>query len=184
MLVLGHAATATVAARWVNEKVDLRWIVFFGILADLVDKPIGLILFRQTLNNGRVYFHSILVNLLVMTVLIVLRKPLVYSLVLWVHQFCDLMWARPWVALWPLKGSLGYRDLPLNEWVYSVLGPYNVTTELAGGVFFTWLVFRYRLYVGARLRYFLSTGRLPSSARAASATPAQTQCWEVLPRGG
>jgi hypothetical protein len=179
MLVLGHAATAMVATRWVSEKVDLRWVVFFGILADLVDKPLGLILFRQTLNNGRVYFHSILVNLLVMTVLIIVRKPLVYSLALWVHQFCDLMWARPWVALWPLKGALGYRDLPLDEWVYSVFGPYNVTTEIAGFVFFAWLVFRYRLYVGGRLQYLLSTGRLSPTGQAVTASPTQARCWEV-----
>ena len=164
MLVLGHAATATIAGRWVSETTDLRWIVFFGVLADLVDKPLGLVLFRETLNNGRVYFHSLLVNLALTLVLLALRKPIVYSLVLWLHQCCDLMWTRPWVALWPFKGALGYRDLPLGEWVYSVFSPYNVTTEIAGLLFFAWFFFYHGFHDVSRLRSFLATGKLPSVA--------------------
>jgi inner membrane protein len=170
MLILGHAAGAAAAARWVNEEVDLRWVVTFAVLADLVDKPIGLVIFRETLNNGRVYFHSILVNLLVMLVLLILGKPLVYSLALWIHQLSDLMWTRPWVALWPFTGAFGYRDLPIEEWVHSAFGPYNITTEIAGLCFFTWLVFRYRLHEGRRLRYVLMSGRLPSPGSDTSPT--------------
>ncbi len=161
MLVLGHAMTAAVAARWLSEKADLRWVVFFALLADLVDKPIGLILFRETINNGRVYFHSLLVNLILTLILVLARKPLVYPLALWLHQFCDLMWDRPWVALWPWTGKFGYRDLPLDEWVYSALNPYNVTTEALGLMVFILIVIRYRLYEKRILHAWFGSGRLP-----------------------
>jgi hypothetical protein len=161
MLVFGHATTAALAAGWASQKVDLRWVIFFGLLADVVDKPIGLVIFRETLNNGRVYFHSLLINLVLTAVLLMLRQPLVYPLALWIHQFCDLMWTRPWVALWPLSGAFGYRELPLEQWVYSALSPYNVTTEVAGVAVLAWTVVRYRLHHGARLRAWFRCGRLP-----------------------
>lgn len=161
MLILGHAMTGTVAARWFSEKADLRWVIFFSLLADLVDKPVGLILFRETINNGRVYFHSLLVNLILTLMLVLARKPLVYPLVLWIHQLCDLMWDRPWVALWPWTGTFGYRDLPLDQWVSSALNPYNVTTEALGLMIFIFIVYRYRLYEKPVLRAWLDSGRLP-----------------------
>ena len=160
MLVFGHIASATLPARWAMARADLRWVVFFALLADLIDKPLGLVIFRETLNNGRVYFHSLLVNLIITLVLVLWRKPLVYVLALWLHQLCDLMWMRPWVALWPFTGTFGYRDLPLENWVYSVLNPYNLTTEAIGLAVTLWMVHRFRLYDRRRLRAWLRTGRL------------------------
>ncbi len=143
MLLLGHVAAGTVVARWANEKADLRWIIFLSLLPDLIDKPLGLIIFRETINNGRVFFRSLLVNILLTFLLILWRRPLVYPLILWVHQFCDLMWTRPWVALWPLTGSFSYRNLPLAEWGYQVLNPYNVISEIVGMIVLLFLVVRH-----------------------------------------
>jgi len=163
MLVFGHIASAVLPTRWAMAKADLRWVIFFALLADLIDKPLGLVIFRETLNNGRVYFHSLLVNLLVMLVLVLWRKPLIYVLALWIHQLCDRMWMRPWVALWPFTGTFGYRDLPLENWVYSVLNPYNLTTEAIGLAITAWAVIRFRLYDRHRLRAWFRTGRLETS---------------------
>ena len=102
--------------------------------------------------------HSLLVNLLVMLVLVLWRKPLIYVLALWIHQLCDRMWMRPWVAMWPFTGTFGYRDLPLENWVYSVLNPYNLTTEAIGLAVTVWVVIRFRLYDRRRLRAWLRTG--------------------------
>lgn len=161
MLVLGHAVTAAVAARWASEKVDLRWVIFYALLADIIDKPIGLILFSETINTGRVYFHSLLVNLILTLMLLLARKPLVYALALWLHQACDLMWTNPWVALWPWTGAFGYRDLPLDQWIYSALNPYNLTTEALGFAVFIAIIARYRLYEKRYWRAWLRSGKLP-----------------------
>ena len=100
MLAFGHIATATVSCHPLDRTADLRWVIFFTLLADLIDKPFGLIIFSETINNGRVWFHSLAVNIAISIVLILWRKPLVFVLALWLHQLCDRMWMRPWVALW------------------------------------------------------------------------------------
>jgi hypothetical protein len=160
LLVLGHVATATLVCRALDRKVDLRWVVFFTLLADLVDKPLGLVVFRESINNGRVWFHSIAVNLLVTLLLVLARKPGVYALALWLHQICDRMWTRPWVALWPLTGAFGYRDLDFEDWIYSIFGPYNVVCEILGFAALAAFAWNQRLYRPARLRAWLVTGAL------------------------
>jgi hypothetical protein len=160
MLVFGHLAAGTVACHAADRDADLRWVVFFTLLADIVDKPLGLIVFRETINNGRVWFHSLLVNLVISVVILAWRRSTVLVLALWLHQLCDKMWTRPWVALWPITGAFAYRDLPLSDWVYSVLSPYNVISDaigLAALAFFAW---RYELYRKERLRDFLRSGQL------------------------
>ena len=161
MILCGHIATGFLAARCVAKKADLRWVVFFSLLADLIDKPVGLVLFRETINNGRVYFHSLLVNLLLTAFLLLAKKPLIYPLALWVHQFFDLMWNRPWVAMWPVTGTFGFRDLSNEQWVWSVLNPYNLWSELAGLTVVVAFVLWFRLYKRPVLVALLSSGRLP-----------------------
>lgn len=162
MLVFGHVASAAAACHGLDRRADLRWVIFLTLLADLVDKPLGLVVFRETINNGRVWFHSLLVNALLTVVLLAWRRPLVYPLALWMHQLCDLMWMRPWVALWPLTGRFGYRVMELDEWVYNVLNPYNVASDVAGLIVLAWFVRRYELYRVDELARWLRTGRLVS----------------------
>lgn len=171
MLVFGHVATATALCHGLDRKADLRWVVFFTLVADIVDKPLGLIVFRETINNGRVWFHSLAVNLLVSLLLVLLRKPGVYVLALWLHQFCDLMWTRPWVALWPLTGAFAYRDLDLDDWVYNLFGPYNVTSDVIGLIVLAVFARHYRLFEWANLRAWLETGILTRPDRAHPTSP-------------
>lgn len=160
MLVLGHVVSAGAACRLFKKNIDYRWIVFYTLLADIIDKPFGLLIFSETINNGRVWFHSLVVNLAISLVLILSRRPLVYVLALWMHQLGDRMWRRPWVALWPWTAE-GYRHLGLEDWmIYSVFSPFNVSTELFGLAVFVWVVQRYRLYRLERLKMWFRNGRL------------------------
>lgn len=160
MLVLGHVAAASISCHAIDKKADLRLVVFLTLLADIIDKPFGLIIFSETINNGRVWFHSLAVNLALSAVLLLWRKPLVYVLALWFHQLCDRMWMRPWVALWPLTGAFGYRDLPLDEWVYSVFSPYNVISDVLGLAVLVVFARYYGLLRWERFKIFLATGKL------------------------
>lgn len=160
MLVLGHIAAAGATSRWFDRRADLRWVVFFGLLADLIDKPVGLVLFRESFNNGRVYCHSLLFNLLLTLILVALHKPLVYSLALWIHQGIDLMWTRPWVALWPFTGSFGYREMELEQWVSLTLSPYHVVSEALGFAVIAFFFVRYRLYERIYLSALILSGTL------------------------
>ena len=145
--------------------------MFLTLLADIIDKPLGLVVFADTINNGRVWFHSIAVNSLLTIGLLAWRKPLVYVLALWFHQLCDRMWMRPWVALWPLTGALGYRDMALDEWVYNVLNPYNVISDIVGLGFLVAFALYYRLFRRSRLVEFLRSGTLRTPALSGSQPP-------------
>ena len=163
MLVFGHVAAATVSCHTLDRRADLRWVVFFTLVADIVDKPLGLWVFKETINNGRVWFHSLAVNLLITLVLVLARKPLVYSLSLWLHQLCDLMWTRPWVALWPFTGRFGYRELAFDDWVYGVFNIYNVVSDVVGLVILAFFAWRYGLFQRERLLASIRTGRVENA---------------------
>jgi membrane-bound metal-dependent hydrolase YbcI (DUF457 family) len=165
VLVFGHVAAATVGSRALDPRADLRFVIFFTLVADIVDKPLGLWVFKDTINNGRVWFHSISVNLLVTALLVAARTPLVYSLALWLHQLCDRMWMRPWVALWPLTGRFGYRDLPFEDWVYGIFNPYNVVSDVIGLAVLLAFARRYGLWRPSQLSLWARTGELSTPDR-------------------
>lgn len=165
MLVFGHVAAAAVSCRALDRRADLRWVIFFTLVADIIDKPLGLWVFRETINNGRVWFHSLAVNLLVTLFLVLARKPGVYALSLWLHQLCDRMWMRPWVALWPFTGRFGYRDLTFEDWVYGIFNPYNVVSDVVGLAVLLFFAWRYGLFRLERLAAWMRTGRLSTEYR-------------------
>ena len=78
MLVFGHVASASLACHVLDRKADLRWVIFLTLLADIIDKPFGLIVFSETINNGRVWFHSLFVNLALTLVLVLCRDSTNY----------------------------------------------------------------------------------------------------------
>jgi inner membrane protein len=160
VLVLGHVAAATVSCHALDRRADLRWVIFFTLVADIIDKPLGLWVFKETINNGRVWFHSLSVNLLITLVLMLARKPAVYALALWLHQLCDRMWMRPWVALWPFTGRFGYRDLEFDDWVYGILNPYNVVSEVVGLTVLLVFAWRYGMLQPSRFWRWARTGNL------------------------
>jgi hypothetical protein len=160
VLIFGHVAAATVSCHALDRRSDLRWVIFFTLLADIIDKPLGLWVFKETINNGRVWFHSLSVNLLVTVILVLARKPLVYALALWFHQLCDRMWMRPFVALWPLTGRFGYRDQSFEDWVYAVFNPYNVVSDVIGLAVLVAFGWRYGLLRPSRLWAWARTGNL------------------------
>lgn len=162
MLVLGHVASASVACHVLDRKADLRWVILLTLLADIIDKPFGLVIFSETINNGRVWFHSLSVNLAITVALLLWRKPLGYVLALWMHQLCDRMWMRPWVALWPLTGAFGYRDLSLDAWVYNVFNRYNVVSDVIGLLVLIGFAWYYGLFHWKRFERWLRTGHLTS----------------------
>ncbi len=160
MLVFGHVAAATVSCHALDRRADLRVVILLTLVADIIDKPLGLWIFKETINNGRVWFHSLSVNLLLTLLLVLARKPLVYSLSLWLHQLCDRMWMRPWVALWPLTGRFGYRDLDFEDWVYGIFNPYNVVSDVLGLAVLVIFAWRYRLLRPKHLWAWARTGEL------------------------
>lgn len=107
---------------------DRRWAVpcaIGAVLPDLIDKPIGHILFADAIGYGRIYTHTLLFCFALMVIGLVIAKykktPVVPALAVGIlsHQILDLMWLEPINWLYPVMGPFR-GHLPSDYW-YSLL---------------------------------------------------------------
>jgi len=116
MLILGHLVIGLIIGFILYEIVHARTIIVFcalgSVLPDLVDKVLGRIIFSSSLDNGRIFFHSLWIVLLFAIVGLVVWNYyrsfsfLVVGFGVLLHQLADLMWTSP------------------VSWYYPLLGPY------------------------------------------------------------
>lgn len=96
--------------------IDPRFLVIGALLPDLVDKPIGRIIFASSVANGRIIGHTLLFSfLLLLTGLYLYEKRkdikvLALATGSFFHLFEDQMWAQPQTFFWPLHGLSFPRD--------------------------------------------------------------------------
>lgn len=76
MYVFAHLFAGVViglALMWIFKRRILFWAAALGsILPDLIDKPLGLIVLHSSVNNGRIYFHSLIAVAVVLLIGLVL----------------------------------------------------------------------------------------------------------------
>ena len=65
---MGHLVIGLIIGFIIYEFLHDRMIIVFvaigSVLPDLVDKPLGYIIFGSTLDNGKIYIHSLIIVLL------------------------------------------------------------------------------------------------------------------------
>jgi membrane-bound metal-dependent hydrolase YbcI (DUF457 family) len=92
---------------------DRRWVIpcaFGAVLPDLIDKPVGQIIFAYSIGYGRIYAHTLLFFLLVLVAGLVVwnyrRTPAVCGIAVGIlsHQVLDQMWLEQTNWLYPLLG--------------------------------------------------------------------------------
>ena len=92
---------------------DRRWLIpcaIGSILPDLIDKPVGFLLFPDTIGYGRIHAHTLLLTTCLLLAGAAFwywkRNPVVISLGVGVlsHQVLDQMWRQPVNWYYPLKG--------------------------------------------------------------------------------
>lgn len=118
MLILGHLVIGLIIGFILYELFHARTIIIFcaigSVLPDIVDKLLGRIIFSSSLDNGRIFFHSLGIVLLFAIVgLIVWNYYRSFSFLIvgfgvLIHQIVDMMWTEP------------------VTWYYPLLGPYPV----------------------------------------------------------
>jgi len=92
------------------SRIDLRLLLIGSLLPDIVDKPIGTVLFRSTFENGRIFCHSLLFMLMMALAGFLVyrhyRKTwlLALSFGTLAHLVLDYMWRQPRTLLWPFYG--------------------------------------------------------------------------------
>ena len=114
MLFLGHLVIGLIAGFILYEMYhDQNAIIFCSlgsVLPDIVDKPLGHIVLTSVLDNGKIYFHSLIIFLLFFMTGILVWKYyrshsfLYVALGIIIHQLVDLMWKRPVNWYYPFLG--------------------------------------------------------------------------------
>jgi hypothetical protein len=94
---------------------DRRWVIpcaIGAVLPDLIDKPVGQILFAESIGYGRIYGHTLLFFVLVLVAGLVVwkyrRSPFFIAIAVGIlsHEVLDQMWHEPANWCWPFLGPL------------------------------------------------------------------------------
>lgn len=157
----------------VITRIDYRLVLVGAMLPDIIDKPIGGVLFAYTFGNPRIFAHTLLFSLLTVLVglyLYRLRKPwlLTLSFGCAIHLILDQMWLEPRTLLWPIYG-LSFEKLDPSDYMWSMDYAQGMTSwfltepsmfipEIVGALILT--AFVWRLVRRGGLRRFMLTGAL------------------------
>jgi inner membrane protein len=108
-----------------SRYLDIRWLLVGSLLPDIIDKPVGQYLFRDTFNNGRIFSHTLLFLIVVSSVGFYLFKKhhQVWMLALaagtFTHLVLDEMWKIPATLFWPVMG-FSFPTEELEGWARSI----------------------------------------------------------------
>ena len=92
------------------KRLDIRILLVGSLLPDIIDKPTGLLLFKETISTGRIFSHT-----LIFLILITLWGLFFYrhygktwflflSFGTFMHLILDQMWRIPKTLFWPILG--------------------------------------------------------------------------------
>ncbi|HEY33214.1 MAG TPA: metal-dependent hydrolase [Dehalococcoidia bacterium] len=153
-----------------GHQLDIRLLLVGSLLPDIIDKPLGQVFLRETLSNGRIFFHTLLFTIIMALGGLFLRYRtgktwlLALSMGTFAHLILDEMWQQELLPtlLWPLYG-LEFPRADLTDWVgniwYNLLhDPVVYVPEIIGGVviiLFLWVLVR-----NGEFTNFIRRGRL------------------------
>ena len=182
MMVLGHAGitlgAGMLAAGAANYKqsqeswfaalsryLDIRFLLVGSLLPDIIDKPVGHYIFRETFNNGRIFSHSLLFLIVIAAIgcYVYRRHRQLWMLSLaagtLMHLILDEMWNTPATLFWPFMGFT-FEKLEITDWAASIFEvlfsePSVYIPEAVGLVILVWFaaVLIRKREVGVFLRY-------------------------------
>ncbi len=146
-----------------GRLIDTRLLLIAALLPDIIDKPLGLLLLRETLNSGRIFSHTLLfVILAAVTGLYLYRQRnrtwlLVLSFGILMHLILDQMWLAPETLFWPLYGS-GFEESGSTDWLSGILhtlvtNPRVYIAEVVGAAIIAWFLLLHRKNIYALIRY-------------------------------
>jgi membrane-bound metal-dependent hydrolase YbcI (DUF457 family) len=165
----------------VLPEIDYRLVLLGSALPDIIDKPIGVVLFASTFHNSRIFAHTLLFTLLLLAAGLLIYKKrrktgvLLVGLASLVHIILDSMWLSPETLLWPFL-NIGPAAAAADGWLKTLLSfpsifddyfklrlmdllrdPSPLVFELAG--FAVLIYFLVRLCRIKQLGRFFKTGR-------------------------
>jgi len=105
-----------------SERIDFRILLIGALLPDIIDKPIGGIIFRDELSSGRIYSHTLLFLIIIAVAGLLLYRlrgsiwMLVFAFGTFFHHILDQIWLMPETMLWPILGT-EFERLPVTDWL-------------------------------------------------------------------
>ena len=93
-----------------RTTIDPKYLAIGALFPDLIDKPLGRVIFASTFENGRIIGHTLFFSLILFLIgLILVRKNgdiRIISLTTgsFFHLMEDQMWANPKTLFWPFLG--------------------------------------------------------------------------------
>ena len=154
--------------RSLANRMDVRFLLVGSMLPDIIDKPIGIYLFRETFSSGRIFSHTLLFLILVTVAGLLIRKysgktwGLTLSFGVLLHLILDQMWNTPKTLFWPIFG-IAFERMDPTYWLGNILQallkePEVYVPEIIGLIVFIWFVWEL-LHRRAIIR-FLRQGRV------------------------
>lgn len=137
MFILGHLGI-TIGIFAIARKlpglsgipIDLRLVALGALLPDLIDKPLGQVIFANSIGNGRMIAHTLLFCLLLFAIGLYMYGNrqytgiLVISAATFLHLLEDSLWQTPQTLFWPLLGTEFYNNTPqvgFTDFFYDIL---------------------------------------------------------------
>lgn len=172
-MILWHLGVTLLLVRYVfrDPNMDLRWVALGSILPDLIDKPIGSVLFHDQLGSHRLAAHAMVFPVLLLGVVMLVtrrerpeRKALIGVVIgALFHLVLDAAWADPEVFWWPFLG-FEFPEIPDSALLpllrAMVTNPMVWVGEAIG---LAYLIYLWRRWLSGPgdLGRFLRTGRAP-----------------------
>lgn len=90
--------------------MDLRFLAIGAILPDLIDTPVGALMWNSW-QTPRLWFHSLVIGSFLMTAVLILTRRgqrrkqwMLLAIGVLMHLLLDAMWADPATLWWPFLG--------------------------------------------------------------------------------
>ena len=124
-----------------------------SVLPDLIDKPLGTIILQESVNYGRIYFHTLLVLVLIFVIAWIewrrFRSLIVFAIGIGVlsHQLMDSMWEQYHNWLWPVYGPFQGNSTENFIWkaiIAELSSPTEWILGIAAVAIMAWLLIDYR----------------------------------------
>jgi inner membrane protein len=116
-------------AEWfvtLSRYLDIRYLLIGSLLPDIIDKPVGQLLFRDTFGNGRIFSHALLFLIVISAFGLYLWKKqhqqwmLALAAGTFMHLILDGMWETPATLFWPFMGW-EFPKIQLENWTQGIL---------------------------------------------------------------
>lgn len=179
MIFFGHLGITTGAVKayeklaYKQEKkssasIDYRFVLAGSVLPDIIDKPIGAFLFRNTFHNSRIFAHTLIFSvILVVLGMIYYEKKKKLSILLlgassFIHLILDSMWEYEKILFWPCFG-IKFPTRPEGDWIkedmlHLLSNPVNMLPELIGFIIIAYYFIK--LFKNKEVKSFISQGKL------------------------